>query len=171
MELVKSGETGVDKREFSIRHAAEEDAEAVAALMRDLTRFEGAADSRLTAEHVKRDGMGQHFRVLVAQVKGELIGVLAYYPGYDLASAAAGMHLADLFVVEAWREKGVGKALSAKLAEEVLHDGGRWISWTVLTQNREARLFYHRLGGQDVPVRFMAMGREKMRMLAGVDGE
>ncbi|MBN8530409.1 MAG: GNAT family N-acetyltransferase [Alphaproteobacteria bacterium] len=165
------GEQGVDKREFVIRPAQEKDAEAIAALMRDLTHFEGTATSKLEAEDVKRDGMGRRFRVLVAEAAKEAIGVLAYYPGYDLASASPGTHLADLFVTESWRGIGVGRALAARLARETLQEGGRWISWTVLTGNREGRLFYHRLGGQEVPVRFMAMGREKMRILAGDEGE
>lgn len=111
-------------------------------------------------------GKAAAMRVVVAHAEGEVIGLLCYYPGYDVESASHGNHLADIVVTGAWRGQGVGSLLMKDVARRTRGEGGEWLSWTVLKVNRRAAKFYERLGAQDVPLRFMAMGPSGLEALA-----
>lgn len=105
-------------------------------------------------------------RVVVAEAEGQVAGLLCYYPGYDIESASHGNHLADIVVTGSWRGQGVGSLLMKDVARRTREEGGEWLSWTVLKVNRRAVKFYERLGAQDVPLRFMAMGPGGLEALA-----
>lgn len=111
-------------------------------------------------------GKNAAMRVVVAEAQGEVVGLLCYYPGYDVESASHGNHLADIVVTEAWRGQKIGALLMRDVARRTREEGREWLSWTVLKVNRRAAKFYERLGAQDVPLRFMAMGPDGLDALA-----
>lgn len=153
-----------------IRDAQQEDAGAVVALAAALSQFEEVGEGAFSEEDFLKFGFGEgaSFRVLVAEdtQSTQVIGFLMYYPGYDLASASHGSHLADVFVMQQARGKGAGHALVAELARRTLAAGGQWVSWTVLKKNRAAKKFYTNLGASNVAVDFMAWGASTLQKLA-----
>jgi ribosomal protein S18 acetylase RimI-like enzyme len=108
---------------------------------------DGARPSQFTAEAYLRDGFGATpaFRVLVAEVAGELVGYALFYPGYDTDRATRGVYLADLYVLATHRRLGVGRALVCGVARQARAIGGSWMFWSVLKRNKAARRFYRTL--------------------------
>ena len=53
--------------------------------------------------------------------------------------------LADLYVDENRRRRGLGRALLTGLAAAARRDGARWMFWSVLKRNRGARRFYKKV--------------------------
>lgn len=129
---------------LNVRPAGSADAEAVTRLAHDLSVAEGGRPARFTAERFRRDGFGANarFKAMVAELDGEIVGYAVYYPGYDTDTATPGVYLADLYVDQAARRRGVGRALISAVAAECRAEGGRWMFWSVLRRNRRARRFY-----------------------------
>lgn len=129
---------------ISVRPAQAEDAEAVVRLAQSLSLSDGGRPSRFTAEVYVRDGFGARpaFRALIAEIDGGAVGYALYYPGYDTDRATRGVYLADLYVIERHRRRGVGRALMRAVAGACRSDGGRWMFWSVLKRNRAGRRFY-----------------------------
>lgn len=155
------------KHEVTIRPAISNDAAAIAMLAQELTAFEGRT-TLTTTETVVRDAFGSApaCRYLVAETEGKVIGMCMFYAGYDLQSAVRGLHLGDIIISKYYRGNGIGTQLFKQLCNVALHESYAWISWTLLANNSSAHNFYTKLGAIDVPVRFMAMGRNIMQKLA-----
>ena len=132
---------------ISVRPAEADDAEAVARMARALSMSDGGRPSRFTAESFRRDGFGKtpRFQAIVAETDGAVVGYAVYYHGYDTDTATSGVYLADLFVDEESRRRGVGRTLMRSVAAACREAGGRWMFWSVLRHNRGARRFYRSL--------------------------
>ena len=130
-----------------VRPARPEDGEAVAAMAQALGRADSGRASAFTPGRFRRDGFGEDraFDTLVAEAGGELLGYAIFYPGYDTDSASRGIYLADLYVRDEFRRRGVGRALVEGLAAHGRSGGARWMFWSVRRRNRQARRFYRAL--------------------------
>ena len=136
-----------EEAEVQVRAAGRADAAAVAGMATALSRAEGGFPSRFTEATYLRDGFGPEpaFKALVAERDGDLVGYAVYYTGYDTDTATRGVYLADLFVHERVRRRGVGRALVGAVAETCRASGGRWMFWSVLRHNKVGRRFYKAL--------------------------
>ena len=132
---------------ITVRPARPDDAEFIARMAQALSVADGGGSSRFTAESFRRDGFGEHaaFSTMVVEFDGEVVGYAVYYAGYDTDSATRGIYLADLYVDEASRRQGLGRALLTGLAAAARSDGARWMFWSVLKRNRGARRFYKKV--------------------------
>ena len=90
------------------------------------------------------------FGVVIAEVGGEVVGYLCHHEGYDLDRGGPVVYVFDLFVREAARGGGVGRALMAEAGAACAAIGGREILFDVWKRNAGAVAFYARLGA--VPV-------------------
>ena len=144
------------------------DGEAVVAMARALGRGDGGRSGRLSLEKFQRDGFGADaaFGTLVAEQDGALVGYAVYYPGYDTDSATRGVYLADLYVREEFRRRGIGRALLRGLAARARAQGARWMFWSVLRRNRGARRFYRTLAQELRDVRVCAAFGRRFDALA-----
>jgi GNAT superfamily N-acetyltransferase len=156
---------------IEIRPAQPHDAEPVAAMARALSIADGGRPSKLTAEIFLRDGFGDQppFEALIAECDGVVAGYAVYYRGYDTDSATRGLYLADLYVREAVRRRGVGRALIAAVAARCRADGGHWMFWSVLKRNRGARKFYRRIATELKDVVICAAFGQTFDRLASLD--
>jgi GNAT superfamily N-acetyltransferase len=85
-------------------------------------------------------------RVLLAFVNGEPIAYATYFFSFATMVGKRGLWLDDLFVIPAFRGKGIGNAFMAYLADiAIQHQCGRF-EWMVLDWNQTAIDFYKRLG-------------------------
>jgi len=134
---------------IEIRSAAAIDAGILLGLIKDLARYEKKPASlvQATEEDLRRDGFGPEprFEARLAFIDGKPVGFTLFFPDYSTWEGRAGLFLEDIFVAEAARRRGVGRALMADLAAIVLARGWRRINFRVLTWN-PAREFYHVLG-------------------------
>ena len=153
---------------ISIRSATTEDADSVSRMARALSLADGGRASSFTAESFQRDGFGDDpaFRALIAEWDGDTAGYAIYYAGYDTDSATRGLYLADLFVAERHRRRGIGRALIAAVAGECRRGGGRWMFWSVLRRNKAGRRFYRRIAPELKDVIICAAFGRKFDQLA-----
>src|SRR5690606_30014736 len=96
-----------------VREARPEDAETVVAFCRALSAFEGLDPPALDEERFRADGFGPNaaFATLLAELDGDAAGYALHCPIYDTGEGVRGRYIADLFVAEWARRRGVGRAL------------------------------------------------------------
>lgn len=85
-------------------------------------------------------------RALLAFVDGKAIGYAIYFFSFTSMMGRRALWLDDLFIIPAFRGKGIGKALMAYLARIALERGCARFEWIVLDWNTPAIAFYKRLG-------------------------
>ena len=114
----------------------------------ELAEFEREAGSVTIGEaDLARDGFGESpkFRALIAQWDGEAAGYAVIFEYYS-TWAGRGLFLEDLFVREAFRQRGVGTALLSAVARIALEENCYGIHWEVLDWNEKAVKFYKSMG-------------------------
>ncbi len=100
-----------------------------------------------------------HTRVLVAEVDGQVVGyvlgvVVDLMP--EIFEHHAGGFLADIFVEESYRGRGLGRALVRALEDWFRHNGLRYFEWHVASSNKSALAFWEAMGGHSFMVRMRA---------------
>jgi GNAT superfamily N-acetyltransferase len=139
---------------IAVRAAGPADAARIAELhdrFKDYLRSLGDdTDFKFDARVYLRDGFGEHpaFGGLVAECDGVVAGYLLHHPAYDVDRAMRQLFVADLFVEERFRGRGVGRALMDGAAEVCSRMGGGEVLWTVFAPNRLAHDFYRGLGAE-----------------------
>lgn len=130
-----------------IRQAQAGDGATLHALLTELAAFEqGSVDA--TAADLERDGFGPHplFEALLAEMDGRAVGMLTFLPLYSSWRGRPALLIHDLFVRDAARGLGAGKALVGRLADIARARGCCRIDVQVLDWNDRARAFYAALG-------------------------
>lgn len=125
---------------------------------------------RFTPAIVRRDAFGRRgrFHVLVAEADHHVVGYASIIAGYNTDTAAPELWMLDLFVVRAWRRRGVGRALVTAVAREAGRRGVTSLGWGVRGSNTGARHFYRRLGARLSSVRIASLsGSRLMQVAAG----
>ncbi len=84
--------------------------------------------------------------VFVAEIDGRVRGVALWFLTYSTWTGRPSLYLEDLFVEEAARGTGAGRALFGALAREATALGCARMDWAVLDWNEPARGFYASLG-------------------------
>ena len=133
-----------------IRPATIHDVAVLRTMIRELAEFERLLDHvKITEEELARDGFGQNpkFRALIAEWDGQTAGYAVVF-GYYSTWAGPGMFLEDLFVREAFRGRGIGKALLAAVARMAVEERCYGIHWSVLDWNEKAIELYKALGAE-----------------------
>lgn len=130
-----------------IRLAQAADVPTIHALIRELAAFEGGEVASTEAD-LLRDGFGERklFEVLLAEQAGEVVGMLVFLPLYSTWQGRPGLMIHDLYVREAGRGAGIGKALLRAVAQLALERGGTRLDVNVLDWNDKARKFYESAG-------------------------
>ena len=85
---------------------------------------------------------------LIARTSDGLVGIASYYRIYSTFLGKAGYWLDDLFVTDAQRGKGIGRALLKALCERAIEEGCARIDWIVARENHSAQEFYSALGAE-----------------------
>ncbi|GAB3602722.1 GNAT family N-acetyltransferase [Microbacterium aureliae] len=82
----------------------------------------------------------------VVERQGEVVGIALWFLTYSTWTGTHGIWLEDLFVFDAERGRGYGKALIAALAAVCVERGYRRLEWTVLDWNEPSLAFYRSIG-------------------------
>ncbi len=109
-------------------------------------QFEGSADA--LSDHLF--GPRPSCELSIAEVDGEPRGYALFFSTYSTFLTRPGLFLEDLFVLEPWRGRGLGRALLVDLARKAVARGCGRLEWSVLDWNRRAIDFYDSLGAKPV---------------------
>jgi GNAT superfamily N-acetyltransferase len=135
---------------ITIRTARPADLELIAQLIHELAEFERLSDAVVFDEAT----LGHHLfgdrpcaEVLIAEdADSTALGFALYFHTFSTFLGRPGLYLEDLYVREAARGQGVGRALLQRLARlAVERECGR-LEWAVLDWNAGAIAFYRSLG-------------------------
>ncbi len=132
-----------------VRLAERTDVDRLLELMRGLARFEEYIDDfAVTRESVLDHGFGDGrlFTAFVAEQDADLVGMAVVYTIPWTYTLRPKVVLKELFVVEAARNLGAGKALMAAVVSHARSIDAAELIWTVMEGNREAEGFYRSLG-------------------------
>lgn len=134
---------------FHIRTTTAEDSATILSFIRSLGEYEHLAHEVIATEHDIQSslfGPQPQAEVLLAFVGDIAVGFTLFFQNYSTFLGRSGIHLEDLFVLEAFRGNGYGKALLKKVAQiACLRHAGR-LEWNVLDWNTSAIEFYERMG-------------------------
>jgi GNAT superfamily N-acetyltransferase len=135
---------------ISIRGATIADVPLLRRLIQELADYERESQAVLiTEDKLRCDGFGADpkFRAILADQDGQPAGFAVFFSCYSTWTGA-GLFLEDLFVREAFRGHGVGKALVCGVAEIARKEGYHMIRLDVLEWNESAIKFYKSLGAE-----------------------
>lgn len=133
-----------------IRPANIGDVALLRTMIRELAEFERELQwVTIREEDLARDGFGENprFRALIADWDGQPAGYAVFFP-YFSTWAGRGLFLEDLFVRDAFRGRGIGKALLAEVARVAVAEKCYGIHWEVLHWNERAIAMYKALGAE-----------------------
>lgn len=129
-----------------VRKARWKDAQSLVALVNQLSLQDQGKGAAFGKKDVYRHLWGRHFRMLVAEREGKVVGMTAYHTTYGLFSARLACEVLGLVVSPEYRRQGVGRALMAEVARISLRKGWQWMGWHVMRVNDPAKAFYVSLG-------------------------
>ncbi|MGI0091343.1 MAG: GNAT family N-acetyltransferase [Nitrososphaerales archaeon] len=87
-------------------------------------------------------------RLFLAFVGKKAVGYALYFYTYSTFLAKPTLYLEDIFVLEEFRQRGVGRSLFLKCMEEAVREGCGRLELAVLTWNKNAIRFYEKLGAK-----------------------
>ena len=133
-----------------IRPATVTDAPLLLKFIRELAEYERQPNAVVIKEDTLiKDGFESQpkFRALIADWGGQAIGYALFF-GFYSSWKGPGIFLEDLFVREAFRGRGIGRALLSEVARVARQEGSVGIRWEVLDWNESAIKFYKSLGAE-----------------------
>jgi len=137
--------------DLRIEPAREGDVPLILTLIKALAAYE-RLDREVTATEAQvREslfGAKPHAEAVIARVSSEAVGFAVWFHTYSTFLSKPGLYLEDLFVVPAWRGRGVGRALLGCLARIAVERGCGRMEWSVLDWNDLAIGFYRTIGAQ-----------------------
>lgn len=141
-----------------IRPLEPTDLPALLPMVEALARHHGDT-SAATLDSLRRDltGPAPWLSALVAEGAGGLLGYAAMLPAAQLHFGARGLDLHHLFVKSETRDRGIGAALVAAVADNARARGCSYLTVGTDPANSAAQRFYRRLGfipRPDAPHRF-----------------
>ena len=137
--------------EVRIEPADDRDVPVILSLIKALAEYERLAHEVVATEAQLREslfGTTPHAEAVIARVGSEAVGLAVWFHSYSTFLGRRGLYLEDLFVLPAWRGRGIGRALLRHLARLAIErDCGR-MEWAVLDWNDPAIGFYRSIGAR-----------------------
>ncbi len=137
--------------ELEIRSACADDARLLLEMIREFAEHVRMSNKVIATEDRLRQtlfGSQKYAEGLLAHWSGEPVGFAVFYHTYSTFRGEPGMFLEDLFVREAARGQGIGRALLARVAKIAKERGCGRLEWSTLDWNEPAIRFYFHLGAQ-----------------------
>jgi len=127
--------------------AGPDDAAVLVAMLRDFADFErlpnASTEETLRAELGAENGVLQ---ALIVRIDGQPAGFATFFQTYSTFVARRGLYLEDIFVLEAYRNRGVATGLLRHLARIAVDRKIGRVEFTVLLWNNIAIEFFEGLG-------------------------
>jgi GNAT superfamily N-acetyltransferase len=136
---------------LTIRPARPSDSALIFALVRELADYEklsGEVDA--TEKSIAAALFCDQPRLYcdIAEWDAAPAGFAVWFLNFSTFRGRHGIYVEDIFVRPAFRKRGVGKALMARLARACVDEGYARFEWAVLDWNAPAIAFYKSIGAQ-----------------------
>lgn len=134
---------------FEIRAAGEGDVPLILSLIKGLARYERLAHEVVADEEGLRAslfGERSPAEVVIGYFEGAPVSFALFFHNFSTFLGKAGLYLEDLYVKEAFRGRGFGRAHLTHLARLARERGCGRFEWSVLDWNEPAIRFYRNLG-------------------------
>ena len=135
---------------FKIRMAETKDTQTILDFIKALAAYEKMSDAVVATLDSLNDSLFTHKQaeVIIGELNGVPIAFALYYYNYSTFLGKANLFLEDLFVYDAYRNKGYGKAMLAYLANTAIKKGCSRLDWYCLDWNTASIEFYKKLGAK-----------------------
>ncbi len=136
---------------LTLRPAIPADASQILQYIRDLAEYEREPEAAVATEaDISRYVFSEHplVKVTMAEWDGQPAGFALWFLNFSTWEGKPGIYLEDLFVPQAFRGKGIGKALLQHLAALAVQEGWTRFVWQVLDWNTPAIDFYETQGAK-----------------------
>ncbi len=134
---------------LAIRAAVKADSALIFSLVRELAEYEKLSDEvDATPEAIAAALFSREPRLFcdIAEWSGEPAAFAVWFLNFSTFRGRHGIYLEDLFVRPPFRNKGIGKALMARLAQRCVDEGWARFEWAVLDWNKPSIDFYRAIG-------------------------
>jgi GNAT superfamily N-acetyltransferase len=134
-----------------IRRALPPDVAELAKMIHELAAFERASGQcTITESQVRKALFGDSpiVHAHVAEVDDQIAACALWFLNFSTWDGEAGIYLEDLFVRQAFRRRGLARALLSELARECVTAGYTRLTWAVLDWNADAIALYEGVGGR-----------------------
>ena len=141
----------MDADHVSVRRAILADAETVLNLITQLAHYEKLDPPDESARaRLLEDGWGDspRFEAWLAEIDGIPVGYAIVFETYSTFLARPTLYLEDIFVLPAFRRRGIGQALLRHTIQLAHERGCGRMEWTCLDWNTKAQAAYERLGAR-----------------------
>jgi GNAT superfamily N-acetyltransferase len=136
---------------FSVRAARPADSALIFALVWELAEYEkldaevDASEAQIAAALF---GDAPRLYCDIAEWDGEPAGFSVWFLNFSTFRGRHGIFIEDIFVRAAYRGRGIGTALMARLAQRCVAQGYTRCEWAVLDWNAPSIGFYKSIGAQ-----------------------
>jgi GNAT superfamily N-acetyltransferase len=134
---------------FSIHRARPEESGLIFSLLCELADYEKLTHEVVATEAGIAEALFGRNPILfceIAEWEGKPAGFAVWFFNFPTFAGRPGIYLEDLFVRQAFRGKGIGKALLVHLAKLCVENNWSRLQWSVLDWNTPSIDFYKSLG-------------------------
>jgi GNAT superfamily N-acetyltransferase len=134
---------------LKIRNATPKDSQTIFDFIMELAIYEKAPNEvKTTVEEIEKSLFSPNAtaKALICEEDGIAIGYAVYFYNYSTWLGKNGIYLEDLYVSEAKRGRGAGKAMLKYLAKKAISENCGRFEWSCLDWNTPSRDFYESLG-------------------------
>ena len=135
---------------ISIRKARKTDSRSFIDLVVSLARFERLPPPTVSGkQRLLQDTFEKkRLKLFLAFADKKPVGYALYFFTYSSFLARPTLYLEDLFVLDEFRGRGVGRKLFEMCAKEAGREECGRMEWSVLTWNKKAIGFYEKIGAK-----------------------
>ncbi len=136
--------------EITYRFAEPADITLIFSFIQALAEYEHLEHEVVATEALLKEWIfdRQKAEVLFAMADGKEAGMALFFYNFSTFLGRAGIYLEDLFVLPAYRGRGLGKGLLQRLAAITLERGCGRLEWACLDWNTPSIGFYKSLGAR-----------------------
>ncbi len=136
---------------IEIKPATESDVPLILSLIKDLAAYEKLSHEVVATESILSEslfGKKPYAEVVIGYYDSIPAGYVLFFHNFSTFTGRPGIYIEDIFVKEAYRGKGIGKALFLYVAELAKNRNCKRLEYSVLTWNAPALNFYDRFGAE-----------------------
>ena len=143
--------SSTDIPSFQIRAAIKDDVPVILSFIKKLADYERLSHEVVATEAGLREtlfGRRRTAEVALGYFKREPVGFVLFFHNYSTFLGQPGIYIEDLFVDEAFRRRGFGRALLTYVAGLAKERRCGRLEWSVLDWNEPAINFYKKIGAR-----------------------